>query len=219
MKERLAPGLSGMQGGDSATGWRNSVTRQVLISIISCTAVCLFWITAAVASGGGSAEGKEGPNWFDFSWRLFNFLVMVGLLYWLLAKKAKEFFFERRDKIKIALAEAVTSREAAQKKFQEYSEKLDKATEEIDQISEMIKAQGLAEKERIINEARKAAGKMREDVQVRMEQEFTAASQHLRVEAVRLSAQMAGELLKRHVTAADHDAIVKDYIEKAVRQE
>jgi F-type H+-transporting ATPase subunit b len=217
MKNRREPGLSGMQDGEVASGRRNAIKLNVLISFISCAALCLLRATAALASGGGSTEGNEGPNWFDFAWRLFNFLVMIGLLYWLLAKKVKEFLFERRNKIQVALAEAVTSREAAQKKFQEYSEKLDKATEEIDQIGEMIRSQGLAEKERLIEEARREAEKMRDEVQARMEQEFTTASQHLRIEAVRLSAQMAGELLKRHVTAADHDAMVKDYIEKVVK--
>lgn len=217
MKSRREHGRYGVQDGEIASERRNAVNLKMVISLISCAAVCLFCLTAAVASGGGQ-EGHAGPNWFDFLWRLFNFLIMIGLLYWLLAGKMKEFLSERRNKIQIALAEAVTSREAAQKKFQEYSEKLDKATEEIDQIGEMIRSQGLAEKERLIEEARKAAGKMRDDVQARMEQEFTAASQHLRVEAVRLSTQMAGELLKRQVTAADHDAMVKDYIEKVVKQ-
>lgn len=208
MKRRLEPGSSGLQVGPSAS-----------FSLLSSAVLCLLWITAALASGGSAAEGEEGPNWFNFMWRLLNFLVMVGLLYWLLAKKVREFLFERRSKISSTLAEAVTSREAAQKKFQEYSEKLDKATEEIKQIGEMIKSQGLAEKERLIEEARRAAEKMKDDVQARMEQEFTTASQHLKVEAVRLSAQMAAELLKRRVTAADHDAMVKDYIEKVGRQE
>lgn len=167
----------------------------------------------AHASGGGSGEG---PSWFDFTWRVVNFLILAGVLYWLLAKKIKAFFTGRREGIRIALAEAVAAREEAKKKFDEYAAKLAKATGEIDEITRMIKEQGLSEKERIIEDGRKAAEKMKEDTLARMEQEFNKASQGLRVEAVRLSTQMAGELLKKNIQADDHETLVKDYIEKVV---
>jgi F-type H+-transporting ATPase subunit b len=114
------------------------------------------------------------------------------------------------------LAEAAAAREAAEKKFQEYATKLDKATGEIEQISEMIRSQGFSEKERIVAEARKAAEKMKEDTQTRMEQELKKASQQLRSETVRLSTQMAEELLRKHIQATDHQAMVEDYIAKVV---
>lgn len=168
---------------------------------------------AAHASGGGSGEG---PSWFDFTWRLVNFSILAGVLYWLLAKKVKAFFSGRREGIRVALAEAVEAREEAKKRFDEYATKLDKATVEIDEITRMIKEQGLSEKERIIGDGRKAAEKLKEDTLARMEQEFHKASQNLRVEAVRLSTQMAEEILKKNIQPADHEALVTDYIEKVV---
>jgi F-type H+-transporting ATPase subunit b len=213
MSHGLGPGLSGIH--DRQRGTEGGAGRGLAIAFLACTLPCFFWLTAACASGGG-AEAKEGANWFDFAWRLFNFLALIGVLYWLLAKKMKEFFSGRREGIRSALAEAEAAREAARKKFEEYSAKLDKATGEIEQIGQMIQAQGLAEKERIIADARKAAEKMKEDTQARMEQEFHKASHELRTEAVRLSAQMAEELLRKHIRAEDHEVIVKDYIEKVV---
>jgi F-type H+-transporting ATPase subunit b len=179
---------------------------------------CIFPLTLAYASGGGGEGGHEGPGWVNFAWKLLNFLVMAGVIYWLAAKKVKEFFTGRREGIKTSLAEAVTAREDAEKKFREYAAKLDRATGEIDEITRMIQAQGLTEKERIIEEARKAAGKMREDAQARMEQEFNKASHQLRIEAVRLSAQMAEGLLRKNIRVEDHEAMVQDYIEKVVRK-
>jgi F-type H+-transporting ATPase subunit b len=176
----------------------------------------VFRLTAAYASGGGETGGQEGPNWLNFFWRSVNFIVLAGVIYWLLAKKAKEFFTGRHKGIRTALAEAAAAREAAEKKFQEYSIKLDKATGEIEQISEMIRSQGLSEKERIITEAGKAAEKMKEDTQTRIEQEFKKASQQLRSETVRLSTQMAEELLRKHIQATDHETMVEDYITKVV---
>jgi F-type H+-transporting ATPase subunit b len=190
------------------TGWRIFICLFFLLC-------CIFPLTVAYASGGG---GEGGPSWANFAWKLLNFLVMAGVIYWLAAKKVKEFFTGRQEGIKISLAEALTAREDAETKFREYAAKLDRATGEIDEITRMIQAQGLTEKERIIEEARKAAGKMKEDAQARMEQEFNKASQQLRIEAVRLSAQMAEGLLRKNIRVEDHEAMVQDYIEKVVRK-
>jgi len=210
-------GRSGVQNGWQTNGQETGGGRRVLTFFIPCLLFGLFTLTAAYASGGGEG-GHEGPSWFDFTWRVVNFLILAGVLYWLLAKKVKAFFAGRHEGIRTALAEAVIAREEAEKKFREYAAKLNKATGEIDEITRMIQAQGLTEKERIIEEARKAAGKMREDAQARMEQEFNKASHQLRIEAVRLSAQMAEGLLRKNIRVEDHEAMVQDYIEKVVRK-
>jgi F-type H+-transporting ATPase subunit b len=177
--------------------------------------VSVLIMAVDVYASAGSGESK-GHNWVDFAWRALNFLVLAGFLYWLLAKKIKEFFAGRRDDIKIALEQAMAAKEEAEKKYKEYTAKLEKATEEIAGISEMIKAQGLAEKERILEDAKKAAVKMKEDTQARVEQELKKAGNLLRTEAVKLSVEMAEELLKRNITPADHDIMVKDYLDKVV---
>ncbi|MCE5281003.1 MAG: ATP synthase F0 subunit B [Deltaproteobacteria bacterium] len=209
MSKGLKPGLSGIQD-KQAEAPAKGTRRRIIACLVACLVLTTLWLTAAYASGGAE---KEGPNWFDFVWRLFNFLALIGVLYWLLAKKTKDFFVGRREGIRTALAEAASARDEAQKKFQEYAAKLDKATGEIDQISAMIQSQGRAEKERIIEDARKAAEKMKEDTQARMEQEFQKASLELRTEAVRLSSEMAEELLKKHIREADHEAMVRDYVD------
>jgi F-type H+-transporting ATPase subunit b len=209
------PGHSGTHDQTEPTGRKTGRKRRIILCLIPLIA-CIFRMTAAYASGGGTTGAEEGPNWVNFFWRSINFLVLAGILYWFLAKKVKGFFTGRREGIRTALAEAVIAREAAEKKFQEYSAKLDKATGEIEAISEMIKSQGLSEKARIIEDARKVAEKMKEDTQLRMEQEFNEAAQRLRIETVRLSTQMAEELLQRHIRAADHEAMVNDSIEKVV---
>ena len=175
--------------------------------------VLIMAVDVYASAGGGESKGH---NWVDFAWRALNFLVLAGFLYWLLAKKIKEFFAGRRDDIKIALEQAMAAKEEAEKKYKEYTAKLEKATEEIAGISEMIKAQGLAEKERILEDAKKAAVKMKEDTQARVEQELKKAGNLLRTEAVKLSVEMAEELLKRNITPADHDSMVKDYLDKVV---
>jgi len=179
------------------------------------SAILLLSVSAVYASGGGGGE-EEGGLWKDFAWRMLNFVVLIGFLYWLLAKKIKEFFAGRRADINTALEDAKNAKEEAEKKYREYEEKLTKATGEIDGIIDMIKSQGLVERDKILEDAKKAAEKLKEDTNARMEQELSSAKSQLREEAVQLSVQMAEEILKRSITPADHENMVKDYLDKVV---
>ncbi len=62
--------------------------------IMSCiTIIITFLILVTVAFASGEAEGgHESAKWFDLVKKSFNFFVLIGLLYWFLASKIKEFF-------------------------------------------------------------------------------------------------------------------------------
>jgi len=190
-----------------------SYLRYLLLSILPLVFTC----SLAYASEGGGHEDNV-KLWIDFAWRIFNFGLLVWFLYWVAAKKIKEFFVDRRHNIKCTIEEKLAEKEDTEKKFKEYSLRLDKATEEIKNIFEMIKAQGLTEKEKIIEDAKIAAAKMIEDTQTRMEQELKAARNQLRAEAAELSVAMAEELLKKNITPELHENMVKEYLDKVVKK-
>ena len=177
----------------------------------------IFLISISIAFAAAEGEGgKDSKEWIDLGKKTFDFIVLVGLLYWLLAAQIKEFFSGRRVEIKKNLEESVEKKAEAEKKYREYSEKIDKASVEIDGIFEMIKAQGITEKQKIIEDAEKAAKKMKEDAHTRIEQELKGASDQLKAQAVQLSVQMAEEIIKRSITAQDHEAMVEEYMNKVV---
>ena len=184
------------------------------ITLIMTVIFALCFTLSYASAGGGEAEG--GKNWSDFGWRAFDFAVLAGLLYWLLAGKVKEFFSGRQKSVKASLEKVEAAKGEAKRKFAEYDAKLDKAAEEIRDMAETICLQGLREKERIIADAMRAAEKMKEDVRKRMEQEMKKARNDLRTEAARLSIDLAQEILRKEITPTDHAGMVRDYIEKAV---
>jgi F-type H+-transporting ATPase subunit b len=187
-------------------------TISSIIAVLFVLLVVVGFAFAAEAEGGNkSMELLKG-----LGLKTFNFVVLVGFLYWLLAAKIKDFFSGRRVEIKESLEKAVERKAEAEKKYREYSEKLDKASLEIDGIFEMIKAQGVTEKQKIIEDAEKTAKKMKEDASARIEQEMKKATEQLKAQAVELSVQMAEEILKRSITKDDHKAMVEDYINKVV---
>jgi F-type H+-transporting ATPase subunit b len=178
----------------------------------------LILISSVAYASGGGEEGHDTKKWFDFAWKTFDFIVLVGFLYWLLAAKIKDFFVGRRKDIKESLEKSAEQKAEAEQKFREYSEKIDKASAEIDVIFEMIKSQGVAEKQKIIEDADKVAKKMKEDARTRIEQELKKASDQLKIEAVQLSTQMAEEILKRNITAQDNEVMVREYMDKVVKK-
>lgn len=186
-----------------------------VIAPLTFMVVLFVFVGLAVASG--QAEGAhEGNKWLDLVKKSFNFFILMGLLYWLLASKIKDFFVGRRAEIKEDLEKAVERKAEAEKKYREYSEKIDKASSEIDGILEMIKAQGVTEKKKIIEDAERTAAKMKEDAQARIEQEMKKATDELRLQVVDLSVKMAEEILSRSITQDDHKSMVKEYIDKVV---
>jgi F-type H+-transporting ATPase subunit b len=203
------------------------------ISSFAILLVLLISVSVAFASGGAESCEKAGmligllQKYFGLGCgeaekllgllqKTFNFIVLIGLLYWLLAAKMKDFFAGRRVEIKETLEKAVERKAEAEKKYREYSEKLDKASLEIDGIFEMIKSQGVTEKQKIVEDAERTAKKMKEDASARIEQEMKKATDQLKAQAVELSVQMAEEILKRSITKDDHRAMVEDYINKVV---
>ena len=183
--------------------------KRFLVTLLLCSLVPAL----AYASGGGEAhEGGMG----DFWWRILNFTILAAVIYKFSAKAIANFFVGDRASVKNSLDEAVAAKEDAEKRLAEHAAKLDKATAEIDGISDMIKAQGHAEKEKIIEEAKRAAAKMKEDSEARIEQDYKRALLQLRKEATELSVTMAEEILEKNVKAHDHEKMVNDFLDRMV---
>ncbi|PKN34861.1 MAG: hypothetical protein CVU61_05710 [Deltaproteobacteria bacterium HGW-Deltaproteobacteria-19] len=191
-------------------------SRAMYLALALAGLLILVWAPALLAAGGGEHGEGGGANMKEFMFKVINFSILVGLLWWLLAKKIKEFFVGRRASILSEIDDTEAEKAEARKKFDEYSSRLTKMTDEISGIAEIIKAQGQAEKEKIIADAKKAAEKMQEDTKARMEQEFQKGSAALRLEAAKLAVEMAEEILKKNITAQDHNDMVRDYLDKVV---
>lgn len=190
-------------------------SRGMYLALVLAGLLILIWAPALLASSGGE-HGEGGANMKEFMFKVINFSVLVGLIWWLLSKKIKEFFVGRRVEIRAEMDDTEAQKAEARRKYEEYSSRLTKMTEEISGIADIIKDQGQAEKEKIIADAKKAAEKMQEDTKARMEQEFQKGSAALRLEAAQLAVEMAEEILRKNITAQDHNDMVRDYLDKVV---
>ena len=181
------------------------------VMLILCVAGLAF-----ASSGGEGGGGHDSQKVISFEWRLLSFVVLAALLYKYTAKGIKGFFAEERQVIVDSLREAEAAREEAKQKLLECNEKMERATSEIGEIANMIRAQGEAEKEKIVEDAKKSADKMKEDAEARIEQEFKKAVSQLRIEAAEMSIQMAEDILRKKITKEDHEIMVKDFLARMV---
>jgi len=149
-------------------------------------------------------------------WKATNFIILVVLLYKLLADRIKTFFENRSSSIENAIKEAEKVKNEAENKYEELKKKLQNIEEEAEKIKELFRKEGLAEKDRIIESAKKEAEKIKKQAVRTIEQEAAKAEQMIRKEFADVMVKTATDLISKEQTNNDNERIVKEYIEKVV---
>ncbi|MRR54526.1 MAG: hypothetical protein EG822_08450 [Deltaproteobacteria bacterium] len=188
-------------------------------SFLLVTAICsgILLLTTAGLAAETAQHAESGAQLKDFLYRLFNFALLAGILIWAWKKaKVSELLATRRANVEKTLLEAEEIKEEAERKLAEYTEKLEKASREIEEIYAAIKQEGEAEKNRIIQEAKEAAERVRRHAQLAAHQEIQQATARLQAETARLAIELATASLKQSVTRADQDRFVDEYLTKVV---
>lgn len=177
-------------------------------------ALTLLLLTAGVALAAGGGHVDSGVLLKDFLYRCLNFVLMLAILIYFVAKPIKKGMAARREGIAKALQEAETTRQQAEAKFAEYDAKLSKAEGEIEQIYAAIRQEGEQERERILANAQEMAVKIQQEAEKSAATAVAKARLELRQEASLLAVSLAEELLKKGFTEADHVRLVEEYMQK-----
>ena len=166
----------------------------------------------AWAAGGGA---DRSADLLDLLYRWINFALLVTILVVVLKKvDVKQYFTSRIEGIRKELEDLKKQREAADGKARDLESKLKAFEGERKEILAQFKAEGLAEKERILAEARDRAKQIVEQAEVSIQFEMQTAKERLKEEVVALAAQRAEEIITREMTDKDQDRLVNDFIEK-----
>ena len=169
--------------------------------------------TALAASGGDSgSKGWQNTDWF----RVMNFVVLAGVLVFILRKPVSQALSSRIKGIKEQLESLEVQKAEAEKQLAQYNEKLSQLESEAEKIVDDYIKQGNEAKAKILKEAEQAAEKLQAQAKRNIEHEFVKAKQKLQQEVVESSLQKAEESLKKEITARDQDKLVDEYIDKVV---
>jgi F-type H+-transporting ATPase subunit b len=150
----------------------------------------------------------------EFQGTVLNFLVLVGLIVWVVRKKVNPALAARRDEVEKELAEARELRVAAEKRHMETATRLEKLDQEMLQIrGDMIKA-GEAERDRIVTQAEEKAARLRKDTSFLIEQQIKQLRKELTQQAAVAAVAAAQELLQERTTDADQDQLAEAYLNR-----
>ncbi len=183
---------------------------------LRATGVLLVLLALAGVAIASSGEGTHGAAPSPFSkemlFRTINFIVLLVILLKFLAKPIGDFLSSRREEILSRLEEAKRSKEAAEARYAELTQRLANRDEEFAEIRRNAEENAANLKERIIAEAREKAKRLEEKAKASIEQELKKAQETLKVEAAELALKLSREKLLREIKREDHQRFVDSYI-------
>ncbi len=138
-----------------------------------------------------SSEGGVEPH---MGWRVINFILFVGVLYYFLRKPAAEFFRSRKEGIKKELEEAKRLQEEAEKLFEETKKKLEALEDEIKNILDTFESMAENEKQQILKEVENVIKRITASIEEEKASILSKASMYL---LKKISGEAIGTLKKR----------------------
>jgi F-type H+-transporting ATPase subunit b len=199
--------------------------KWLKIFTIALTALALIAI-AGLAYASSGAEGGHGTpvgptfwgipttKWWDLLWRVLNFAVLLIVLIKVLAKPLANGLRGRQQSIKEQFTDLEERKAEADMAYQTYEEKLASIDQEISEIIQSAITQGEAAKERIIEDANRAAEDIKRQAEMAIQHELAAAKMQLREDVASQAVVMAEELIRKNLQETDQVTLIENYLAK-----
>lgn len=181
---------------------------------IALAALLLILVADAAFAASGGDHGSHWQNTDTF--RIINFLVLAGLVFFLLRKPAAQFLGDRIKGIQEQLKELEQKKIEAEKKLAEYTRRLADLSAESDQIIDEYRRQGESMRENILKAAETAAAKLESQAMRNIEHEFKKARVELEMEIMEKAISRAETMLEKNITDKDQERLVGEYLDKVV---
>jgi F-type H+-transporting ATPase subunit b len=185
----------------------------------SLIAAFTFFISVAFCglafASGGEGGGHGGGNVTDLLYRILNFVLMVIVLVVVIRRTTiKDFFSNRKEEIRQKLEALKRDKETAEARCSELEDKLREFEVQKKQILDQFRADGAAEKEKIIKEAKERAAQILAQTDLTIEREIEGARNRLRQDVVEMAAKRAEEIIVGQIQDSDQDHLVSEFIER-----
>ena len=124
----------------------------------------------------------------------------------------QEHFAQRRDNLVNQLEEATRLREEAEARVAEYEQKVKALDDERQKLRDEYHAQGMREKTKLVEDAKKQIEKMRTDAEVVIQQETRKAVASIEQQAVDLALGVARTQLSSKIDESAQNTLVDQYV-------
>jgi len=168
----------------------------------------LLLISAAHAGGDGLP-----PDLNAIAFHAINFLLLVGLLTYLLRDKIRDALANRAAHVKREIDDSNQARKDAAQRFEELEARLDGFESELEKMKEDAVVEADKEHNSILARAEEDAARIAESAQRSIRDETDRARQALRHEVAQLSVDLAREKLSAEVTSEDQQRLAGDFID------
>ena len=183
-------------------------------SISLALAALMAISTLAYAAGSGEGGSLSPAKLKDLLWRGLNFAVLAVVLFKVLSKPIANGLRARQQSIKEQFADLEERKAEADTAYQTFEEKLASIDGEVSDIIQSAIAQGEAEKNRIIEEANRAAEDIKRQAEMAIQHELAEAKLRLREEVANQAVVMAEELIRKNLQETDQVKLIEDYLAK-----
>jgi F-type H+-transporting ATPase subunit b len=178
--------------------------RKIIAALIAFLLPLLPAIASASSEGGGDS---------GMLWKIINFTVLAIVVVVLWKKVIAKLLRDRGADIATAIEEAQKAKAEAESRSLEYKQKIADLDSRIAGIAAELKQEGESEKARTIEEAERAAVKLKESVELTAAVELKKARLTIRKEVAELAMEMAATILATEVKPDDQKRLVRSYID------
>jgi F-type H+-transporting ATPase subunit b len=186
--------------------------------IAACTVMMSLALCGLAFASGGEGGGHGGGDVTNLLYRILNFVLMVIILVVVIRKTTiKDFFANRKEEIRQKLDSLKRDREAAENRCSELERKLKEFEIQKKEIIDQFRADGAAEREKIIKEARERSAQILAQANLTIEREIQAARERLLNEMVDVAAAKAEDIISQQIKDSDQDHLVGEFIERVER--
>jgi F-type H+-transporting ATPase subunit b len=180
--------------------------------LIAFALLAVALVPGSALAESGHGEGHGSP--WTLIWQGVNVVILVGVLLHFGGPSIKAFFAGRRQDIATQIDRAAALLAEAEARVAEWNGRMARLDSEIAEIGRTTRERAEIERQRIVADATRSAERIRRDAGIAIEQETARARDQLRADATRLAVELAADLLRQHVTDADRNRLVDEFIQQ-----
>lgn len=183
--------------------------------------ITVCWMTVfmvLVGAGLAFAASEDGDmaKWKDFTWRVINFVIFVGILYLVAGKRIGQILTSRREKIRDDLEDLDHRRKEADKKLRNVEAQIKDLDAQREKILADFQVQGENLKKTIIVQAHQKAEQIKAQAQTAAVQEYKLATEKLRDELSGMVIASAEKMIQGQLTREGHEKLIQQSLTRVV---
>ena len=153
-------------------------------------------------------------QYWTFIAQICNLFIQMFLFKKFLFKPVKAMMEKRRQEVSQLYSQAEEAKSAAEESRSLYEGKLEAADQEAAAIVQNATLRANKRSDEILSEASEKAAALRQKADSDIAQERRKAINELKNDVSRMAVDIAGKIVEREVTPADHEKLVNEFIEK-----